>query len=423
MPFPQACRTAALIAAGAFLASPVPAAVNDVAIAVDSVDEIERIEPFLLDAEPAPCEEAGGRCTWQRVFGGDREDKASAIIGLADGGAIIAGSTQFSGGRANGLVLRVDRNGGLVWSRTLGGRASDRFTAVAAMPDGGAVLVGYTRSSGAGEADAWVVQLDDQGEMLWERTYGGPRNDRAYGLAVAPDGDMVIAGHTRSTGGGEGDAWLLRLAPDGTERWHASYGGSGDDAARSVVVRPDGSIAAAGYTASAGAGSLDVWVWQTDPEGTLLWESVIGGPGFDVGSAIISVGDGLAVIGRTTPAGIHAADGWAVGLDTGGDVVWQTRLGGADDDVALAVAPVSDGLVVSGYTTSTGAGSADAWLVGLNDEGTVRWSRTFGAGLWEMATALTVAANGDLLAAGYTTSYGAGLEDFYLLRVDSDGRF
>ena len=423
MPLPRACRAAALITAGAFLASPVPAALNDVSITADSVDEIEPIEPSLLDVEPAPCEDAHGRCTWQRVFGGDRDDKAAAIIGLADGGAIIAGSTQLSGGRSNGLVLRVDRNGGVVWSRILGGRASDRFTAVAAVPDGGAVLAGHTRSSGAGEADAWVVQLDDDGEMLWERTYGGPRNDRAYGLAVAADGDMVIAGHTRSTGGGEGDAWLLRLSPDGEERWQASYGGAGDDAARSVSLLPDGSIAAAGYTASTGAGSLDVWVWQTTPDGALIWDTVVGGPGFDVGSAIIPLGDGLAVIGRTTPAGIHAADGWAVGLDTGGDVVWQTRLGGADDDVALAVAPVSGGLVVSGYTTSTGAGSADAWLVGLDDAGGVRWSRTFGAGLWEMATALTVAANGDLLAAGYTTSFGAGLEDFYLLRVDSDGRF
>ena len=88
--------------------------------------------------------------------------------------------------------------GDLVWERTFGGAENDGAWSVAALADGGLAVAGYTESKGAGERDAWVLRLDGAGNVVWERTFGGAEDDRAFSVVALSNGDLAVAGQTSS---------------------------------------------------------------------------------------------------------------------------------------------------------------------------------------------------------------------------------
>jgi hypothetical protein len=112
-----------------------------------------------------------------------------------------------------------------------------------------------------------------------------------------------------------------------------------------------------------------------------------------------------------------------VRLDSDGKLIWEQIFGGPQNDSAWALTRVPNGnYLVTVATSSYGSGSKDAWILLLNQSGNLLWERIYGGDLWDRPTAVTIAANGSILLAGYTTSQGAGFEDYWLLRLDADGR-
>ena len=126
-----------------------------------------------------------------------------------------------------------------------------------------------THSVGAGDADFWILKLDPQGEIEWQKTYGGPRFDLAHSIQQTQDGGYVVGGWTRSYGAGEEDVWVLKLDPDGEIEWQKTYGGAGFDSAHSIRQTEDGGYVIAGETESFGAGGTDVWVLKLDANGEI----------------------------------------------------------------------------------------------------------------------------------------------------------
>jgi predicted secreted protein len=141
------------------------------------------------------------------------------------------------------------------------------------------VVAGETSSKGAGEKDLWVIKLDHQGDMIWDRTYGGSDEDRAYSLIQTTDGGYAVAGATLSKGAGSADLWVIKLDHQGDMIWDRTYGGSDDDYALSLIQTTDGGYAVAGLTDSKGAGKSDFWVIKLDHQGNKT-----GSPGqYDLG--------------------------------------------------------------------------------------------------------------------------------------------
>ena len=100
----------------------------------------------------------------------------------------------------------------LVWDHTYGGAERDGAFSIVALADGGLAVAGLTESKGAGDADMWVLRLDEAGNVLWDHTYGGAVWDQAYSIVALADGGFAVAGYTGSKGAGEYDMWVLRLA-------------------------------------------------------------------------------------------------------------------------------------------------------------------------------------------------------------------
>jgi hypothetical protein len=372
-----------------------------------------------------PCVDPHARCTWERTFGGPLQEKAYDIAAMPEDGVVLVGNRRAQGVFShNAWILRLNRAGNLIWERTFGGRNSDQVYAVAPSGDGGVVIAGHTRSKGAGKSDIWVFRLDPDGDLVWERTLGGARDDRARGITAEANGGFVIAGFTQSRGSLEGDAWILRLDRGGELSWDRTFGNAGSDGIFQIASMPDGGSIATGYTDLGRPSGYDLWVIRLDEWGAPMWSRTMHRGIFDAGTCVVPTADGGSVIaGVTSVDGFRRDDAWVLRLDASGAVLWERVFGGPEPDAAWAVVPMpgSDYAVIAA-TSSYGAGSADAWVLGLDGGGTVIWERLHGGKLWDRPTAATRAVDGGLFVAGYTTTKGAGQEDYWLLLAFKVGR-
>jgi hypothetical protein len=243
--------------------------------------------------------DANGNKVWDRSYGGLETDVLMSLRQTADGGFILvgpsySGQSETKTGQHYGLsdfwVLRIDSNGNPLWDKTFGGQSTDWATAVLEISGGGFLVGGYSLSSSIGgnktshnfgESDYWLLRLDANGDALWDRSFGGERSDEPDSLAATSDGGCVLAGFSsspvggtkQSDGGGYGDAWLVRVDPNGNQVWDQSFGGSGFDIAHSVQQTRDGGFVAValsystdGDRAGAGFGDADFWTIKLTPE-------------------------------------------------------------------------------------------------------------------------------------------------------------
>ena len=320
--------------------------------------------------------------SWSRAYGGPGEDGATAIASTPDGGYIVAGWTEsFGVGKKDVWVLKLDGRGNVQWQKTYGGANSDDASAIAPTSDGGYVVAGETWSFGAGWNDVWVLKLDRQGDVQWQKTYGGRSTDRASTIAPTSDGGYIVGGWTMSFATEMSDAWVLKLDGQGNVQWQKTYGVTSYDSVSAIVPRPDGGYVVVGDT---GDEASNVWVLKLDGRGNGQWLKTYGESFHDDHArGIIPTSDGgYIVVGGTRSFdadknGVHGV--WVLKLDGKGNVQWQKRYGGPKgpkEEVAhdkYAIAPTSDGgYIVVGRTGSFGAGSQDVWVLKLEADGSIR---------------------------------------------------
>lgn len=362
----------------------------------------------------------GATVEWERTYGGVGNERANAITALPDGGMLVAGDTYSSVAVGQDMSLvRVDSDGQEVWSRTFGGAEYDSARAITALPDGGALVTGSTRSSGAGRLDMYLVRVDGDGRELWTRTYGGVEPDEARAIAALPDGGALVAGSTSSSGAGKRDMYLVRVDAVGRELWSRTYGGADDDVATAIALLSDGGALMAGFSFSAGSGGQDILLVRVDGEGRELWLRTYGGVGNDGAAAIAALpGGGALVAGSTGSSGAGGMDMYLVRVSADGRELWSRTYGGAQREEAKTVTTLPDGgALVAGITESSGAGGEDMMLVRVAADGRELWSSTYGGSMEDRANAIFALPDGGVLLAGSTWSSGAGEQDMYVLKL------
>ena len=369
-------------------------------------------------APQAACAVVEGPCRWGHTFGGAGEDRAYGLAPLADGGWILAGNTRRSrGGDFDAWIIALDRDGQTLWEHTRGGPRTDQIFTVAPTMDGGAVFAGHTRSVGAGESDHWLFRLDGEGRLLWERVFGGAQNDRIRNLIATADGGFLASGFTASDGVGNRNALVLRLDADGNIVWERVLGGAGDDGAFDAAELPQGGFAVVGYQRV--ETGYDLWVVNLNDDGDEVWARTLDRSEFDAGTGVVAVPDGgIILAGITAIPGTLRDNVWLARLDRSGDVVWEHVLGGSDRDNAWDIARFGDdSAVVAAATSSRGEGSSDVWGMALTHSGEIAWERIIGGDKWDRPTAVTISEDGGVVVAGYTTTAGAGFEDYWIFEL------
>jgi hypothetical protein len=307
--------------------------------------------------------------------------------------------------------------------KTLGGTGDDLGESVEQTRDGGYIITGYTWSFGAGYCDVWLVKTDAAGNTVWTKTFGGKADDRGYSVQQTQDGGYIIAGLTKSDWTSCVDAWLIRTDATGDTLWTRTYGGAKNDYSLSVQQTQDGGFILAGGTGSRGAGGYDVWLFKTDADGNKVWDKTLGGEGREGASQVQQTRDGGYIItGYTTSYGAGGSDVWLIKTDADGDTLWTRTFGAGSDDEGSSVQQTQDGgYVIAGYTTSYGAGYEQAWLIKTDANGDTVWTRAFGGSNAERSSCVRQTQDGGYIVAGYTWSYGAGKDDVWLVKTDANG--
>jgi uncharacterized delta-60 repeat protein len=361
---------------------------------------------------------------WAKSYGGSNVDRAYSIQHTSDGGYIVAGHTRSFGASSYDFwVLKLTSDGTVSWQKTYGGANEDHARSIRQTSDGGYIVAGYTNSFGAGVyEDFWVLKLNSDGAVVWQKTYGGGDIDRAYSIHQTADGGYIVAGETYSFGAGYNDFWILKLNGAGAVAWQKRYGGASWDYANSIQQTGDGGYIVGGVTYSFGEGGYDFWVLKLGSSGIVSWQKTYGGTNNDHLNSIQQTSDGgYIAAGYTYSFGAGDCDLWVLKLDSVGAISWQKRYGGANDDYAGTIQQSDGGYTVSGTTGSFGTGGNDVWVLKLDSAGTVSWQKAYGGIGSDEPESLQQIGTGAYILAGSADSFGAGLCDFWVLKLDSDG--
>jgi uncharacterized delta-60 repeat protein len=360
---------------------------------------------------------------WTRTYGGSDYDYAYSVQQTTDGGYIVAGYTaSFGAGLEDFYLVKTNTSGAPLWTRTYGGSFREEANSVQQTADGGYIVAGRTESFGAGSYDFYLVKTNSQGDTLWTRTYGGSSTDVAYSVRQSADGGYIMAGWTNSFGAGEYDFYLVKTNSQGDTLWTRTYGGINYDRAYSVQQTTDGGYIVAGYTWSFGAGGYDFYLVKTNSQGDTLWTRTYGGRDWDNAYSVQQNADGgYIVAGHTLSFGAGIRDFYVVRTNSQGNTLWTRTYGGSMGDEAYSVQQIADGgYIVAGLTSSSGAGLSDFYLVKTNSYGEPLWTRTYGGSMGDEAYSVQQTADGGYIVAGYTSSFGAGSYDFYLVKTGPD---
>jgi len=299
----------------------------------------------------------------------------------------------------------------ITWEKTFGRSENDFANDIIQTNDGGYAICGYTESKSAGRKDIWLLKLDGKGNLLWDRNYGGSDNDEAESLIQTDDGGFVVAGWTLSYGAGWEDFWVLRLDNQGNIIWDKTFGRENDDIINSIVQVEDGYVIA-GRTGYYG---MNYWVIKLDNYGEIVWQRIFGlESGRYWQCFLIQTNDGgYALTGRID----H--DSCLIKLDDKGNIVWEKTYGGNEDDYTYSIIQnKDDGYVLAGFTDSKGEGSRDVWVIKLDSQGNTIWDKTFGGRDNDGAYSIIQTSDGGYAVAGYTSSKGAGELDAWVIKLD-----
>lgn len=232
------------------------------------------------------------------------------------------------------------------------------------------------------------------------------------------DGNYIFAGLAGSFGS-NGEAYLIRTNTDGDTLWTKYFGHGGQDDAYSVLQSFDSTYMVLGFS----GGGVGMCLTKVDTFGQILWSKSFGGTGIDWGTCLVQTKDsGFILTGVTSSFGAGGKDIYVIRTDASGSVIWSRTYGGALDDWGETICPTSDGgFVLSGSTSSFGAGNSDLYLLKIDSTGNLQWASSFGGVQNDWGRSAIQSWNGGYVLAGTTSSFGTGRIDGYLLKTDTGG--
>lgn len=288
--------------------------------------------------------DATGNIQWERSYGFSGHDHSYDVLQTNDGGYFFIGFLDITAARADGYEekgysltrhgvgefwgTKIDALGNIEWRRYFGGTNNDRAHAVVQADDGGFVMAGFSESDDfdisntKGSYDFWVLKINTQGDLVWERSFGGTGIEISQDIVKTEDGNYVVTGHTFSNdtnvskNNGESDVWMIKIDDSGNLLWETTLGGSQFDAAENVSLAKDGGFIISGNSKSSDAdvteneGENDIWVIKTDANGNLIWQDSYGGTGLDFGfDALQSNDGGIVLVGEMDDPGFLELQG------------------------------------------------------------------------------------------------------------------
>ena len=364
---------------------------------------------------------------WQKLIGGVNYesgnynfllDNDSLYLTSSSQSGISGDKTQICRGGDDYWLVKTDMDGNVVWDKTMGagpvvflGPLSDEITSIKKTSDGSLLVAGFSESSISGEKtevsrgdfDYWLLKLSATGTILWDKTLGGDDFDKPIDFFETADGNYIVAGTSLSSATGDktevsrggSDLWIIKMTPAGTVLWQKVIGGSGYDSLSSIIPTPDnGFIISSSSNSSISGdktensyGSYDIWVIKLDADFNIQWQKTIGGSLSDYPANISQTQDGGYIIGGNSESGI------------------------------------------SGLKTESNRGQSDYWVLKLDSAGAIEWQKTIGGSSNDNLSSVYQCLDGSYIIVGGTSSNISGdktedmkgVYDGWIVKLDAAG--
>jgi hypothetical protein len=357
--------------------------------------------------------DANGSKVWDKRFGGSGNDYCQSVIATTDGGYLLAGTSpsnaggdksEASRGGNDYWVVKIDANGSKVWDKRFGGTGNDSCNDVLVVADEGYLLSGYSDSGVGGDKsqapigdwDYWVIKIDGLGNKMWDKRYGGNVKDASSAVVVTASKELLIAGSSRLTPGGDWDFRAVKANSTGDQIWDKRYRANAVDGANDIVLTTEGGFLLAGHSGSSAGdsksegsrGSYDYWAVKADASGNKIWDKRFGGSDGDYCYSLVATNGEYILAGKSNSnasgdkfqpsRGDH--DFWAIKIDANGSKVWDKRFGGSSIDSCEHVIATSDGgYLLAGHSNSPAdgdkseatRGGIDMWVVKIDANGEI----------------------------------------------------
>jgi len=344
---------------------------------------------------------------WQKRYGGKLMDAAHDSYMNHDSTIVIVGKTSSpskspknDGSHSDLYIIKLDSDGEIIWENSIGGSKDDQIYSFDRCTDGGYICTGYSASpeppiNSKSTRNLWAIKCDRNGKMVWSKTYGGSSLEIGKSIKCTDDGGCIIAGSTSSTddnlneNNGDFDYWILKLDRNGSIEWQELYGGKRSDRAGGIILLSDGNYLVAGNTESSDGDIQNPRVSKTQ-------------------------------------------DIWVIKIDQVGKIIWENNYGGSDSEYFQAVMELSDGNIL--LTTETGStdghfhtnkGRKDVGLIKIDSKGNFQWSKSYGGSGMDGGGWIVEDNSGKIYLSAITQSYElkghSGGFDCMLLQLDQKG--
>ena len=411
---------------------------------------------------------------WQKSLGGTDNERAFSIQPTNDNGLVIAGYTASEdgdvtthyGGR-DFWIVKLDAAGDMLWQKAFGGTQDEEARSIQQTTDSGFIVAGFTASNDSnvtgnhGGTVYWIVKLDIAGNLEWQRSLGGTKNDTACSIQQTNNGGFIVAGTSHSNDGDvtyhhgsvfSPDIWLAKLDASGNITKEKSFGGTGNDHGRSIRQTSDNGFILVGFSDSENGDvtgnyySRDYWIVKLTIAIKIEWEKCLGGYATDEGQSVEETDDGGFIVTGSSDSNdgdvsgnhftswygsiINSRDIWTVRLTKTGNILWQKSLGGTFGEHAFSTKQTIDkGFIVAGISFSNGwdvsgnKGNGDAWIVKLDSSGAITWQQTIGGTGSDIISSIIETTEEEIIAVGSSGSNDGdvsgnhGLEDYWIVKL------
>jgi len=375
-----------------------------------------------------------GNEIWNQTFGNSPHDLGLSVIEASDDGYVVAGrSIEVGAETYDVFLLKTNYSGNLMWKKTFGGPEEDGANSVQRTTDGGYIIVGYTYSFGPGLINVFLIKTDSEGNLLWNRTYGGEHIDQGNDVHQTSDGGFIITGESNSHSGSYYGAFLLKTDSLGNEIWNTTKGGTNYVEGISCEETSDGGYILLGNNYNS---PKIIVLIKTDSQGNEEWSKAHGGTGTDRSTEIHQTTDGGYILSATTESReLYPNGALLIKTNSSGDEIWSKSFGGVDSRAWGVIQTREGGYVMVGlsYTHFEGRRYGHVFLVSVGayanggnaakdfSHRNIDWTNTFSNSYYITGNSVQQVTDGGYIILGSLISHEEGDWNVSLIRTDSDG--
>lgn len=364
----------------------------------------------------------------------------------------------------------------VLWDKYIGGNYQDYLADVVATGDNGFLLAGSSLSTSSGlknsenkgGLDYWLWKMNEQGELDWQKSFGGNKTDMLHQVQHTKDGGFILVGTSDShltgdkkhQGFGATDIWVIKLNAKGIEEWQQTLGGSGYEDQPAIVQTKDGgyvmgcssSSGISGNKTTENMGSFDYWLVKLNKKGEIDWQKSYGGALADTFKSIIrTAGEGFLIGGHSNSmaSGTKTADAfgmhdyWLLKINAKGEIDWQKTIGSDKDEQLTALINTKDGNYIIGGSSNAVRQKKDAdnrhstamHLMKIDPTGQTIWEEYYCYGKTNFLQTIIENYDGTLMVGGYAKGEfqlidgdkqykknASQTDDFIVLKLDESGK-